>query len=126
ERGRLPHGQISEHLAVELHARVAESADEAAVAHAVGPGRGVDALDPELSEVALARPAVAVGVLQRVHDLLVGSAVAPALVAVVALRLLENGAAVLLAVDGALDPGHRGLLSEKRDRGWKGVDRVAS
>ena len=73
---------------------------------------GVDALDPELAELALAGPAVAERVLQRVHDLLVGGAVRTALVAVVALGPLEGGAAVLLAVDGALDPGHRELLSE--------------
>jgi hypothetical protein len=85
---------------------VTEPGDEPAVAEVVGPGGGVDPLDPQLPELALAGTTVAVGVLQRVHHLLVGSAERTALVAVVALRLLENGGAVLLAVDGALHPGH--------------------
>ncbi len=43
-----------------------------------------------------------------------GGPVAAALVAEVALRLFENGAAMLLAVDGTLYPGHRELLSSTK------------
>src|SRR5207237_8766748 len=75
---------------------------------AVQAGCGVGPLDPQLPEATLAGPPVAVRVLQAVHHLLVGGLEAPALVAVIALRLLENRSAVLLAVDGALHPGHRG------------------
>ena len=77
--------------------RLPQPGDEPAVAHAVDPGAGVDALDPELPEVTLASPTVAVGVLQRVHDLLMGGTVAAALVAEVTLGLFENGAVMLLA-----------------------------
>src|SRR5437588_7999057 len=107
EGGGIGDGEVGEHLTVHLHAGEPKPVDEAVVAHALGTCRGVDALDPQLAEVALARPSVAVGVLQRVHDLLVGRAERPALIAVVALRSLEHGMAVLLAVDGPLDPGHR-------------------
>ena len=125
ERSRVGDGEVGEDLAVDLDAGQAQAGDEAAVAHAVLAGTGVDALDPELAEVTLAGPAVAVGVLQGVHDLLVGRLVAAALVAVVALGRLEDGAVVLPAVDGALDPGHGGapffVLSCE---GWE-VERAA-
>ena len=105
------HGQIGQDLAVDGDVGVAQAGDQPAVAQAVGPGPGVDALDPEPAEVTLAGPAVAVGVLQRVHDGFVGGTKAPAAVAVVTLGLLEDGIAVLLAVDGALHPGHVQLPS---------------
>ena len=76
------------------------------------PAGGVDALDPQAAELALAGPAVTEGVLPRVHDLLVGGAVRAALVAVVALGPLEDLPAVLLRRDGSLDPGHQRLLSD--------------
>src|SRR5690606_35642943 len=111
ERGGVGDGQVGEDLAIDLDARLAEAGDEAAVADVVLATGGVDPLDPELAELTLAGAAVAERVLQRVHDLLVRGAVRAALVAVVALGPLEGGPAVLLAVDGALDPGHRRLLS---------------
>ena len=49
--------------------------------------------------------------LEPVHDRFVGRAEAPTAVAVIALRLFEDGGAVLLAVDGALYPGHCQLPS---------------
>ena len=52
--------------------------------------------------------AVAIRVLERVHDLLVRRPVRARLVAVEALRAFEDGPPALLAVDCALDPGHFG------------------
>src|SRR5437764_930121 len=69
----------------------------------------VDPHDPQPAELALADPAVAEGVDAGVHDLLVGGLEAAAPRAAVALGRLEDGAAVLLPVDGALDPGHDDL-----------------
>ena len=60
-------GQVGEHLAVDLDPGVVQAVDEAAVADAVEPAGRVDALDPELAELALAGTAVAEGVLERVH-----------------------------------------------------------
>ena len=106
ERGRLPHGEVGEDLAVDLDLGEAQAGDEPAVAGAVLAAGGVDPLDPERPEVALAGPAVAERVPPGVHDGLVGGLVGPALVAVVALGPLEDGPALLLDVDGALDPCH--------------------
>src|SRR4051794_29641155 len=116
EGGGVADGEVGEHLAVDLDVGQLQPVDQPRVAHAVLPGSGVDALDPELAEVALAGSPVPERVVPGVHELLVGGAEAAALVAVVALRLLEDGPAVLLAVDGALDPCHGALLSV-----WRGV-----
>ena len=77
EGGRLVHGEVGEDLAVDLDAGLAEAVDEARVGQ-VGvmlADRGVDPLDPERAEGALADLAVAGRVLQRLVDRLLGGAV---------------------------------------------------
>ena len=111
ERVGVGHRQIGQHLAVDLDAGQVQPVDQAAVAQAVEASPGVDALDPQLAEVPLAGAAVPEGVLHRVHELLVGRPVGTALVAVVPLRLFQNGAVVLATMDGSLDSGHRGSSS---------------
>ena len=54
-----------------------EALHEPVVGQPVRPRRGVDPLDPQPAEVALAVLAVAVGVGHRVEDLLLGLAVQP-------------------------------------------------
>ena len=113
-------GEVGEDLAVDLDAREAEAGHEPAVGRAVLAAGGVDALDPQAAEVALAGAPVAIGVLQAVHHLLVGGAAGTALVAVVALGALERDATLLLGVDGSLHPGHGELLSSIGVRGGGG------
>src|SRR6476620_11478971 len=48
------HGDVGQHLAVQLDPGQLEAVDERAVAHALLAGSGVDALDPQAAEVALA------------------------------------------------------------------------
>src|SRR5262245_55223986 len=62
---RLMDRQVRQHLAVDLDAGLVQAVDEAAVGQAVLAGGGVDALHPQRPEVALARLAVAIGILQR-------------------------------------------------------------
>src|SRR5829696_3336378 len=76
ERLGVAHGDVREHLAVDLDPGLAEAVDELGVAHSLTPGSGIDADDPELAHLPLADPAVAVGVLARAHELLVCEAVA--------------------------------------------------
>src|SRR5690606_4047162 len=61
-------------LAIDLDARLVQAVDEAAIGQAVLAGSRVDALDPQGAEIALAVLAVAVGVLQRLFDRLLGDA----------------------------------------------------
>src|SRR5690606_7432041 len=75
EGGDVVDGELGEHLAVNLDAGVLQAVHEAVVGHALGAGRGVDALDPQAAEVALLGATVAVGVGHRVEDLLLGLAV---------------------------------------------------
>src|SRR5690606_5663591 len=92
---RLVHGELGEQPAVDLDPGEAETLDEAVVGEALLADRGVDALDPQGAELALARPAVAVRVDERVGDLLLRLAVEARALAAVALGALEDGAALL-------------------------------
>ncbi len=102
----VPHGQVREDLAVDGHPLAPQAVDEPAVRQAVLAGRGVDARDPQPSEVTLALPAVAVRGRQRPDHVLVGQLEPVALLAPEALRQLED---LLVARPGglpALDPRH--------------------
>src|SRR6476646_9698966 len=72
ERLGLPDGEIGEDLAIDVDLGGLQPGDEPRVADVVLAAGRVDAHDPELAELTLARPAVAVRVPERVHDLLVG------------------------------------------------------
>ena len=76
ERRRIADRDLGEHLAVELDVRLAELADQLAVADAERARGGVDALDPQRAEVALALLARPVHVQPRVLHRLVGDRVA--------------------------------------------------
>ena len=106
ERGRVGDGEIGEDLAVDLDAGGVQPGDEPAVAHVVEAARRVDPLDPQAAELALAGPAVAEGVLPAAHDLLVGRPERAALVAVVALGLLQYLLVALLGSHATLHPCH--------------------
>src|SRR5439155_26499143 len=62
ERLRVAHGDVGKHLAIQLDAGQAQAVHQLRVAHAVLPRGGVDACDPQATEVALAVAAVAVGI----------------------------------------------------------------
>src|SRR5262249_47663073 len=75
EGRRLPRRQIREHLAVDGDAGPLDAVDQLRVGQAVLAGAGVDALDPQRAEVALAVATVAIGVLERLLDALERDAV---------------------------------------------------
>src|SRR5437764_769158 len=83
-----------------------QALDEAVVGHAVGASGRVDALDPQRAEVALARAAVAIGIVERVEHLLLRLAVEPGPLAAVAAGPLENDATLLVGVDRPLYACH--------------------
>src|SRR5690606_7498803 len=87
---RLVDREIRQHLAVDLDAGLVEAVDEAAIGQAVLADSGVDALDPERAEIALAILAVAIGILQRLLDSLLGDADGVLAAAVETLGLGEN------------------------------------
>src|SRR3954447_15205106 len=106
ERLRIVHGEIRQHLAVDLDPGLVQAVDELRVAHALAPRGGVDPDDPKAPEVALSVAPVAVGVAARAHDLLVGEAVARMLPSPVAPGLLEDLLLAALAGDGIGCAGH--------------------
>src|SRR5215210_1421876 len=93
--------QVREDLAVEVYLGEPQPVDEPGVGEAVLADAGVYALDPERPEVTLALLAPLVGVDAALPDLLLGFLVRAALLAPVALRLLEHLAAPLAGVDAA-------------------------
>ena len=83
-----------------------QALDEAVVGDAFGADGSVDALDPQLAEVALASLAVAEVVGKGVQQLLLGLTVQAGALAAVAGSPLENDATLLVGVYCALDTCH--------------------
>src|SRR5579875_678234 len=110
ERGRVGHGEVGQHPPVNLHTRGLQTLDEPVVRNAVAACRGVDALDPQPPEGALAVLAVAVRVGHRVEHLLLGLAVHPRPLATVATRPLQHDPALLVGVGRPFHACHRSLL----------------
>src|SRR5580692_1839088 len=106
ERGRVGDRELGEHPPVDVHGRDLQPLDEPVVGHAVGPGRGVDALDPQPPERALAVLAVAVRVDHRVELLLLGLAIQAGPLATVAACPLEDDPALLVSVNRPLHACH--------------------
>src|ERR1043165_5795396 len=106
EGGRLADGEIGQHLAVDRDAGLGEPVDEAAVGDAEGPHRGVEALDPQRAEGALAPLAVAEGVLVRLLDRLLGDADRVLAPAVIALGGLEDLLVLGVGGDAPFDASH--------------------
>jgi hypothetical protein len=89
---------VGENLAVDFDAGLVQAVDEAAIGQAEFADSGVDALDPERTEVALVDLAVAVSVLLRAIDSSLGGADGVLATAVKALGGLQN--LLMLGVGG--------------------------
>src|SRR5580704_6030009 len=98
--------ELGEHPPVDLDSRYPQALDEPVVGHAVGPGRGVDPLDPQPAERALAVLAVAVGIGHRVEQLLLGLAVQAGPLSPVAAGPLQDNLALLVGVSRPLHACH--------------------
>src|SRR6185503_2152962 len=102
ERRLVGDRQIGEHLAVDVDVRPLEPGHEHAVGHSELAYRRVDPRDPQGAEHALFLPAVAVGVLPRLH-----------------LRLLEDLLVARSRDYPTLDSRHGALLRTSR-AAWNG------
>src|SRR5690606_20859891 len=107
---RVVDGDVRQHLAIQGDAGLHQAVDEAAVAHAVDAGRGVDARDPQGAELALLLLATDVGVLQRLRDRLLGDAEDLAAGVVVALGLVEDLLVTTARLHATLDSCHCSAL----------------
>src|SRR4051812_17567819 len=101
------HGDVGQDLAVQFDAGQRQAVDERAVGHALGARGGVDAGDPETAEVTLAVATIAVRVRVRLEHRFLGALVRGVGLPAEPLGPLEDLAALLTRVDGALDAGHR-------------------
>ena len=84
------HGEFGHDLAVDLDAGLQQAVDQPAVRQPVLAGRRIDARDPQRTELALLGATIAVGVLPRLDDRLLGGAEYLAAGVVVTLRLGED------------------------------------
>src|SRR3954453_14851292 len=99
ERLGVAHGDVGQHLAVQLDSGQLEPVHELRVAHAVQLGRGVDTGDPQAAEVPLAVAPIAVGIRLRLDQRFLGALVVVVGLAAEPLRPLENLPALLTRVD---------------------------
>src|SRR5207253_7333920 len=131
EGGLVGHGEVRQHLAVDVDVRALESRHEGAVAHAELAHRGVDARDPQRAELALLLPAVAVRVLPGLHHRLLRDAVDVLPAAAESLRLLEDLLVARARRYSTLDSWHAALLTTSTaacsspPRGWSSPRRCA-
>src|SRR5580700_8350379 len=103
---RLADCQVGQDLPVELEPGELCPVHELRVGQSVFADAGVDALDPQSAEVALLVAAVAIGVAQRLLDLLNRDAVGGAAAAAITLGEAEHLFVAGMRCDAAFDPGH--------------------
>src|SRR5579875_1768341 len=118
ERRGVADGQLREHPPVHIHAGGLQALDKPVVRHAVHAGCGVDALDPQPPEGALAVLAVPVGVGHRVENLLLGLAVHARPLAPVSARPLKDDPALLVGAHRPLHACHNFDSSVTRAGGY--------
>src|SRR5207237_4134297 len=111
------HGQVSQHLAVDLHSGLAKAVHQLVVGQPRLPRGGIDARDPELAHLALAATTVAKRVRERVQHRLVGGTEEQLLGEPETLRAVQDRLVATMRGDAALDPGH-GLLAQGPAHGF--------
>src|SRR5438105_1011086 len=100
------HGQVSQHLAVNLHSGLAKAVHQLVVGQPRLARRGVDARDPERPHLPLATAAVAKGVGERVQHRLVGGTEQQLLGKAEALGAGEDGLMAAMRGHAAFDSRH--------------------
>src|SRR5262245_35835220 len=106
KRRRLADREVGQHLAVDQQPGLAEAVDEPAVGKAERAHRRIEPLDPERAEGALAALAVAIGILVRLLDRLLGDANGVLAPAVIAFGGFEDFLVLGVSGDAALDACH--------------------
>src|SRR5690348_15961287 len=105
------HGQVSQHLAVDLHSGLAKAVHQLVVGQPRLPRGGVDTRDPQLPHLSFAPPAIAIRVCQRVQDRLVRGPEKQLLGKPESFRALENRLVATMRGDASLDSRH--LLDQR-------------
>ena len=113
----LMHGQIGQNLTVHLDTGFRQTVDETRVGQSLvmGADSGVDALDPQGAELALARLAVACGVLVGLVDGLRGGAEIPRTGAIVTFGRVKNLLVTAMGDGTTFGAGH--LYVSQSDKG---------
>src|SRR3990172_8927502 len=102
ELGECPgvvHSHLGEHLPVDLDVVRLQPGDQLVIGGPVLTGSRIDTGDPQTPKLALSSAPVPIGVLHRMHDLLIGGPVSPAPGTLVALGAVEDLLMPLLGVN---------------------------
>src|SRR5438552_16157414 len=102
---------------------------ELRIGHAVLAHRGVDPLDPQPAEIALLVAPIAIGIAQRLLDLLDRDAIGGAAAAAIALGQPQHLSVAGMRRDAAFDPGHRINSADtayRSRRAWHRPSRASS
>ncbi len=97
------HGEIGQHLAVNLDTCLVQPVDEPAIGQPMLADTGVDALDPKRTKIALAYLTVAIGILPGLLDSLVGGAKSVFATAPIALGGFDDFAVTGVGRDAPFD-----------------------
>src|SRR5258707_7151657 len=121
ESGLVHHRQIREHLAVDLDVGAFQAGHERDVVHSQLAHRSVYPGDPQRTELPLPLPAVAVGILPRLHDRLLGDPVDVSPAAAEPFRLLQDLLVARTRRYSSFDSWHVALLrtSTATSSGWR-------
>src|SRR5216684_119854 len=109
ERRRLANGEIGQHLAIDHDPGLAEAGDKSAVRQPERAHRRIEPLDPQRAKRALFALAIAIGVLLRALDRLLGDPNGILAAAVIALGGFQNFLVLGMRGDASLDAGHGSL-----------------
>jgi hypothetical protein len=108
--GWVQNRHLSQHFPVDLDVGSLQVADQLAVAHAVKTSRRIDTGDPQPTKIALPFPAIAVGIPECLHYLLIRCPKQLRVGATKSLRQLQNLFAPLPRYIATLNPCHDDLI----------------
>merc|ERR1711943_112077 len=102
--------QLSKHLAVQAYMGFFETAHQTAIAHTIQAGSGVDASNPEATEIALTTTTIAVGVAEGFHHPLVCCTEQGSVATTEATGQPQDLVAAFTGDVASLDAGHEGRV----------------
>jgi hypothetical protein len=106
------HCQIRKHFSIQTDTGLIEAMDQSTIGKTVLSSCGRDANNPEPAKLSLLLSSVAVGITQRLDDLLFGSLMQLALVPPIALGLPQNFLSALQPFISSSYSTHRSILSQ--------------
>ena len=100
---------VRQHLTVNFDASQVQAVDELAVGQFVHACCGIDTLNPQRAELALALATVAIGILTRLYYRLLGNSIDLAAGAIIALGLVQHLLVTLVRLNSTFNARHNSI-----------------